>query len=129
VDRHRIGLVVVAALASWQAAAQPADFIPVTDSMLQRPAAADWLSFSRTPDAQRYSPLDQINRDNVADLKLAWSRGFGPGALESIPLVYDGAGLTARPVRPIIHTWIPLKVVVCLSEPPAFCSPAARVSW
>ena len=70
--------------------AQPAEFRPVTRSMLENPPPEDWLSFSRTPDAQRYSPLDQINRDNVAGLRLAWSRGLRTGALESIPLVHDG---------------------------------------
>ena len=35
------------------------------------PDAADWLMYSRTYDAQRYSPLSQINRDNVAQLEEA----------------------------------------------------------
>ena len=70
--------------------AQLDDFSPVTTDMLENPSAADWLSYSRTPDAQRYSPLDQIDRDNVARLSLAWSRGMRAGTLESIPIVYDG---------------------------------------
>src|SRR5690606_13255838 len=37
-----------------------ADFRPVTDAVLLDPDPADWLWFSRTPDAQRFSPLDQI---------------------------------------------------------------------
>lgn len=58
--------------------------------MLEDPPPADWLSFSRTLDAQRHSPLEQINRGNVDDLRMAWTRGLGQGTLESIPLVHDG---------------------------------------
>ena len=32
----------------------------------------NWLMNHRTYDAQRYSPLDTINKENVKDLKLAW---------------------------------------------------------
>jgi alcohol dehydrogenase (cytochrome c) len=46
--------------------------------------------FSRTYDAQRFSPLSQINRDNVAELAMAWSRGLPDGTTETIPTVYDG---------------------------------------
>ena len=72
------------------AQAQTQRLAPVTTDDLERPDPAEWLSFSRTPDGQRYSPLDQIDRDNVKQLGLAWSRGLGTGALESIPIVHDG---------------------------------------
>ena len=41
---------------------------PVTDAMLRDPDPADWLMYSRTYDAQRFSPLDEIDRDNVGSL-------------------------------------------------------------
>ncbi|HTQ99148.1 MAG TPA: PQQ-binding-like beta-propeller repeat protein, partial [Candidatus Acidoferrum sp.] len=66
------------------------EFVPVTDDMLNHPNAADWLWFSRTPDAQRYSPLKQINKNNVKQLGLAWSRGLPDGITETIPTVYRG---------------------------------------
>lgn len=67
------------------------NFSPVTDAMLQNPSPGDWLMFSRTYDAQRYSPLAQINKSNVADLKPAWSYLMqSTGVTESIPLVHDG---------------------------------------
>lgn len=88
--RSRQALLLLGCLGPCASFAQQADFEPVTTAMLEHPSAGDWLSFSRTPDAQRYSPLDQINRDNVGRLRLAWSRGMGPGALESIPIVHDG---------------------------------------
>jgi alcohol dehydrogenase (cytochrome c) len=57
--------------------------------MLVNPNPDDWLS-SRTYDAQRYSPLKQINRQNVATLKQAWVHELGNGTIESIPIVYRG---------------------------------------
>ena len=47
------------------AAGQQPDFVPVTDEMLRDPDPADWLMIHRTYDFQSFSPLDQINRDNV----------------------------------------------------------------
>lgn len=65
-------------------------FTPVSDAMLQYPDRADWLMFSRTYDAQRYSPLDQINQNNISDLTLAWENTLTEGVSETIPIVYDG---------------------------------------
>lgn len=84
-------------LAPVGAFAQVDDYTNVTTAMLENPDPADWLSFSRTPDAQRYSPLDQINRDNVAGLRMVWSRGTGTGAQESIPIVHDGVMYLIQP--------------------------------
>jgi alcohol dehydrogenase (cytochrome c) len=58
--------------------------------MLENPSPNDWLMYSRTYDAQRYSPLSQINKQNVSQLRLAWTRGMAQGQTESIPLVYNG---------------------------------------
>ncbi|HUF72747.1 MAG TPA: PQQ-binding-like beta-propeller repeat protein [Gammaproteobacteria bacterium] len=66
------------------------DFVPVTEAMLRNPDPADWLMYSRTYDAQRFSPLDQIDRDNVADLAIAWTKPLPAGVIEIIPIVYDG---------------------------------------
>ena len=66
-------------------------FVPVTQEMLLNPNAEDWLMFSRTYDAQRFSPLRQITKQNVNQLTLAWSRHLGgPGQTETIPTVYRG---------------------------------------
>src|SRR3984885_6698300 len=70
--------------------AQVKNFTPVTQQMLQNPSPDDWLMFSRTYDAQRYSPLNQINKQNVSQLGLAWTRGLANGTMESIPLVHNG---------------------------------------
>jgi glucose dehydrogenase len=34
--------------------------------------AANWLTYGRTYDEQRFSPLKQINAQSVGQLKLAW---------------------------------------------------------
>lgn len=81
--------VLLAALAP-QVAAQTADFKPVTDATLANPDPADWLMLNRTFDQQRFSPLDQINKGNVAQLRMAWSRGLPNGTQEFVPIVYNG---------------------------------------
>ena len=61
-----------------------------------RIAAADdepgqWLSYGRTYDEQRFSPLDQINADNVDQLGLAWFYDTGQQrGHEATPIVVDG---------------------------------------
>jgi quinohemoprotein ethanol dehydrogenase len=50
-----------------------------------------WLSIGRTYDEQRFSPLDQINRDNVAQLGLAWYADVETQrGQEATPLYIDG---------------------------------------
>ena len=77
-------------IATITASAQVQNFKPVTTEMLVNPRPNDWLMYSRTYDAQRFSPLNQINKQNVGQLRLAWTRGMAPGQTESIPLVYNG---------------------------------------
>jgi alcohol dehydrogenase (cytochrome c) len=54
----------------------------------------NWLMNHRTYDAQRYSPLDKINKTNVKGLKLAYAVAIGGTSanenLESTPLAEDG---------------------------------------
>lgn len=71
-------------------AAGTANVSPVTDAQLQAPPSGEWLSWRRTLDNWGYSPLSEINRDNVARLGLSWVRGLGPGLQEGTPLVHDG---------------------------------------
>jgi len=53
--------------------------------------AADWTMYGRSYDEQRFSPLTQINEQNVAKLGLLWSREFGTTrGLEATPLVLNG---------------------------------------
>jgi alcohol dehydrogenase (cytochrome c) len=83
-----VALAVCGSLAAVAAEDKP--FVPVTDQMLQHPDAGDWLMWRRTLDGWGYSPLDQIDKSNVAGLKQVWSHAMGMGIQESTPLVYAG---------------------------------------
>ena len=84
--------VVPLMLGSFTVRAQSsAEFVPVTDAMLQNPDPADWLNWRRTLDGWGYSPLDEINVENADQLRLAWSWAMSSeGRPETNPLVYDG---------------------------------------
>jgi alcohol dehydrogenase (cytochrome c)/quinohemoprotein ethanol dehydrogenase len=50
-----------------------------------------WLTVGRTTDEQRFSPLKQINTDNVNQLSLAWYVDFDSNrGQEATPLAIDG---------------------------------------
>ena len=98
-----VAVATVLSLATTPVAAQSrssADFVPVTDAMLQDPAPADWLMRRRTLDGWGYSPLDQITRANVDELRLVWSRALGPGSQQGTPLAYDGVLYMPNPSDP-----------------------------
>src|SRR3984957_20318078 len=63
---------------------------PVPAKMLLNPPDNDWLMWRRTYDGWGFSPLKQINADNVKNLTVAWSWAMTPGATETTPLVHDG---------------------------------------
>ena len=66
---------------------------PVTDAMLRNPPPGDWLHWRRTYDGWGYSPLTQVNRNSVKDLKVAWTwslNSTGGAVNEFTPLVHDG---------------------------------------
>ena len=52
----------------------------------------NWLTYFGTYNAWRYSPLNQINRDNVKSLQPVWAFQTGKveGGLNATPLVVDG---------------------------------------
>ncbi len=108
--RFRLGFVACGIAAAFLAAgtdppvvAQEADRIrPVTDAELENPSPDDWLMWRRTLDGWGYSPLDQVNRDNVADLQMVWSRALQPGRQQGTPLVRDGVLFMPNP-RDIIQ--------------------------
>lgn len=87
----------VLSLAASSAIAQNDEFRPISEEMMQDPDPSDWLMINRTYDQQRFSPLEQIDRDNVAQLGLAWSRGLPAGTQETTPIVYDGVMYLAQP--------------------------------
>jgi len=75
----------------WESAPNPLESISnVTESLLATPPAESWLNWRGTYDAMGYSPLDQINKDNVSDLRVAWSLALPPGPNEATPLIHEG---------------------------------------
>src|SRR5262245_9488461 len=83
-------------LAASVLAALPAFGAEVTPERLANPdkEPQNWLMNHRSYDAQRFSPLARINKDNVKGLKLAYAVALGGTAisenLQATPLVEDG---------------------------------------
>jgi len=68
-------------------------FSPVTWERLVNAADEphNWLMYSGTLDSKRYSALDQIDNQNVANLKLKWAYSIRQlDRAETTPLVVDG---------------------------------------
>jgi alcohol dehydrogenase (cytochrome c) len=101
VIRLAIAILLLAAsfLVNQQTNAQDrgVGFAPVTDQILSKPDPADWLMWRRTFDAWGYSPLNQISRSNVDQLRLVWSRALSSGWQEGTPLVYRGVMYMPNP--------------------------------
>ena len=67
------------------------NFRPVTDEMLRNPPPGDWLMLRRNYQAWSHSPLTEITRDNVKNLRLAWVWAMNEGGSnQPTPLVHDG---------------------------------------
>jgi alcohol dehydrogenase (cytochrome c) len=91
----------------------------------------NWMTYAGSYKSHRYSALDQINRKNVASLKLAWAYQIQrAGIVETSPLVVDGvmylteppSTVTALDVRSGRPLWtyspnIPPDVIVIGSPP------------
>ena len=90
-----VGLFLISP--GWALAQPSGDFVAVTDAMLQDPDPADWLMWRRTLDSWGYSPLEQIDRDNVGELRMVGSRALAPGLQQGTPLVYDGVMYMPNP--------------------------------
>ena len=57
------------------------NFVTVTDQIIRTPKPEDWLIHRGNYQSWGYSPLDQINKANVKNLQLVWSRAMEPGML------------------------------------------------
>lgn len=61
-----------------------------TDAQLKNPPAGDWMMYRRTYNAWGYSPLNQVNTQNVSKLRLVWSRAMESGWNEGLALARGG---------------------------------------
>jgi len=74
--------------------------------------ATDWPTYGHDPGGQRFSPLEQINPSNVANLRVAWTYHMRPAGTtegggrfassELTPLVVDGAMYVTTPYRRVL---------------------------
>src|SRR6266571_163378 len=72
----------------------------------------DWPSYGHDPGGMRYSPLAQINRENVAKLKVAWifhtgdisdaQNGRKRTGFEATPILVDGTLYFTTPFNRVI---------------------------
>jgi quinoprotein glucose dehydrogenase len=71
----------------------------------------EWLAYGRDAGGERYSPLDDVNRTNVASLHVAWTFRTGdayqpprnrPTAFEATPLYVDGTLYLSTPLGRVI---------------------------
>ncbi len=83
------------------------DFSPVPGQISEVTAAsgANWTAWGKTGEGARYAPFDQINRDNVDKLEIAWTARTGIVADQSehkqdqnTPLYIDGTLYHCAPV-------------------------------
>src|SRR5688572_19950627 len=100
-EKLRLGFVLAASVsislfAGFSHAAEEITPAPAfTIEQLSTPRQDGWITNGGTLSNQRYSPLDQINRDTVKNLKGVWRTGLN-SALEfrhnnqAQPIVYDG---------------------------------------
>src|ERR1700676_5747714 len=77
-----------------------------TVALAADPGAEDpnnWPQYHRTSNAWRYSPLDQINKDNVSKLSVAWIAQGGDitMGIQETPLLIDGAQRTITSGNPV----------------------------
>src|ERR1700677_1459824 len=82
-------LLLLAALVPCLALAQQPK--RVDDTAMRKAAPNEWVTYGHDYAETHFSPLKQINADNVGRLGLAWSWETGTeGGIESTPLISTG---------------------------------------
>ena len=81
-------------------------------SAAQAPADSTWPSYGNDPGGGRYSPLAQIDRSNVAQLRVAWTHRTGAlqpetplnkkAAFEATPILVEGKLFLSTPFNQVI---------------------------
>jgi len=86
-----LGLFVLCAFSVSMAQSVPDQWTPVTEQRLNDPDPGEWLHFRRTIDSMGYSPLSQIDKENVGQLEVQWAWSTGdPERWEPFPTVANG---------------------------------------
>ncbi len=82
-----------AAEAAREAPAPAASIGLIDDARIENAESepGNWLTYGRDSNEQRFSPLEQVNRESVSRLGLAWMKDLGSNfAQEATPIVVDG---------------------------------------
>ena len=97
-DIHWLVIVLLLCLAPWASA--------------QERRESDWPNYGNDPGGMRHSSLSQINRQNVANLKVAWVYHTGDtsdghdgkkrSAFETTPILVDGVLFLTTPFNRVI---------------------------
>ena len=91
--RKRLSGVAVLALAAFAANSQNLgrDWTSISNERLHAPGDGEWLSYRRTYDVTGYSPLTEIDRRNVDELRLDWAYSMrDSGRWVVTPIVANG---------------------------------------
>src|SRR5260370_41118703 len=87
------GLAVSVALAISATLAASSVFAQTVDTArIEAGGQNDWLTYHGSYKSYHYSPLDQVNANNVSNLSIAWIHipGRSTRGVQSMPLVADG---------------------------------------
>jgi len=77
-------VALICACAAWSPAQE------LDPAALRKPPTDMWPTFNGDYTGRRFSPLTQINKDNVGSLTLAWAFQSHAASLESMPIEVDG---------------------------------------
>ena len=95
----RLSLILVAIVTiplATHSSAQQTPQPPITS------APQDWPRYGGSPEATHFSPLAQIDRSNVSQLKIAWTYDTGEeGGLQSSPIMVNGVLYGITPTQKI----------------------------
>ena len=90
------------------------------------PSSVEWRSYGGDSSSTRYSPINQINAQNVKDLRIVWrwkADNFGTAAdynWEATPLMANGVlYITAGTHRDVVATRRPARLSPSSSSRPA----------
>jgi quinoprotein glucose dehydrogenase len=102
-------------------------FVCVLFGGVEAGAQVGWPEYGGDPGGSRYSSLDQINRDNVGDLELAWTyrTGDGQGPIDEV----ESYGLQGTPI--LLSEEVGGLLVMCsaFDEVVALEPASGRVVW
>jgi glucose dehydrogenase len=95
-SRFLSGLALLAFAAAVSAQSANVNHERMLDAADATSDGANWMSWGRTYSEQRFSPLSQINEQNVSELGLAWYFDLDTyRGVEGTPVVVDGIMYTS----------------------------------